>query len=283
MSELTDYEKKRLENIELNQKLLAELDVPSAKTAVTTSILVKEQPKRRRVTSDKPRKKKAEPLPIRKSSRLRGEKALDIEINDENNMLVLQETLDPRLEELMDENRLLTYDEYFSDEIKKNAIIVDGHYRDWVNPTIMHKHGIEASADEAWEKNGGGTFSFRDTTGSGIKRKKGSVSNAKADALKMFKKNPNQYFYRHNEPGEEQWVTDWSQDERELFLKVARDHGCGDKWGLFASYIPHRVGYQCSNFYRHDIIKNGLISDPNYQFTPSGIPVYTGSYNNRRS
>jgi hypothetical protein len=36
----------------------------------------------------------------------------------------------------------------------------------------------------------------------------------------MFKKNPNQYFYRHNEPGEEQWVTDWSQEEKELFLKV---------------------------------------------------------------
>jgi hypothetical protein len=40
---------------------------------------------------DKPKKVKAAPLPIRKSSRLRGEKALDIEINDENNILVLQE------------------------------------------------------------------------------------------------------------------------------------------------------------------------------------------------
>ncbi|KAI8075697.1 hypothetical protein BDF21DRAFT_343279 [Thamnidium elegans] len=56
----------------------------------------------------------------------------------------------------------------------------------------------------------------------------------------MFKKNPNQYFYRHNEPGEEQWVHDWSIHEKDLFLRVAREHGCGDKWGLFASYIPHR-------------------------------------------
>ena len=32
------------------------------------------------------------------------------------------------------------------------------------------------------------------------------------------------------------------------------EHGCGDKWGLFASYIPHRVGYQCSAAYRHIII-----------------------------
>jgi hypothetical protein len=36
----------------------------------------------------------------------------------------------------------------------------------------------------------------------------------------MFKKNPNQYFYRHNEPEEEQWVHDWSEEEKNLFLKV---------------------------------------------------------------
>lgn len=36
----------------------------------------------------------------------------------------------------------------------------------------------------------------------------------------MFKKNPNQYFYRHNEPGEEQWVHDWSDEERNLFIEV---------------------------------------------------------------
>ena len=38
------------------------------------------------------------------------------------------------------------------------------------------------------------------------------------------------------------------------FPQVAMEHGCGDKWGLFASYIPHRVGYQCSAAYRHIII-----------------------------
>jgi hypothetical protein len=79
----------------------------------------------------------------------------------------------------MEENRLLTFDEYFTEDIKKNAIVVDGHYRDWVNPVTMNKHGLEASADEAWEKNGGGTFSFSDSTGSGVKRKKGAASNAK--------------------------------------------------------------------------------------------------------
>ncbi|RKP26226.1 hypothetical protein SYNPS1DRAFT_8030, partial [Syncephalis pseudoplumigaleata] len=56
----------------------------------------------------------------------------------------------------------------------------------------------------------------------------------------LFKKNPNAYFYRHNEPGEEQWTGDWSEEEEELFVSIAKEYGCGDKWGLFASYIPHR-------------------------------------------
>lgn len=79
----------------------------------------------------------------------------------------------------MEEGRLLTAEEYFSEQVKKNAIIVDGHFTGWVNPEVMRRHGIEASAAEAWEKNGGGTFSFADSTGSGKKRKKGSISNAK--------------------------------------------------------------------------------------------------------
>jgi len=36
--------------------------------------------------------------------------------------------------------------------------------------------------------------------------------------------------------------------------QVATAHGCGNKWGLFASHIPHRVGYQCSAAYRHILI-----------------------------
>lgn len=79
----------------------------------------------------------------------------------------------------MDTGKLLTADEYFSSDTKSKAIHVDGHFRSWVNPKIMEKYGIEASAEEAWEKNGGGTFTFSDPTGNGKKRKKGSSSNAK--------------------------------------------------------------------------------------------------------
>lgn len=93
---------------------------------------------------------------------------------------------DPRLQELIDEGRLLTAEEYFSKEIKDKAIIVTGHFHGWVNPDVMKRHGIESSATEAWEKNGGGTYSYLDPTGSGNKRKKGSISNAKVKLFFFF-------------------------------------------------------------------------------------------------
>jgi hypothetical protein len=31
---------------------------------------------------------------------------------------------------------------------------------------------------------------------------------------------------------------EWTDEEHELFLSTARAHGVGDKWGLFASYLP---------------------------------------------
>jgi hypothetical protein len=68
-----------------------------------------------------------------------------------------------------------------------------------------------------------------------------------------------------------------------LFLEVAREFGCGDKWGLFASHIPHRVGYQCSNYYRQIVLPQGLVFDPNYEYTSRGKPVYCGKYNQQRS
>jgi hypothetical protein len=86
-------------------------------------------------------------------------------------------------------------------------------------------------------------------------------------------RNPNAYFYRHVEKGVEQWLGDWREDEIETFLTVAREFGCGDKWGLFSSHIPHRVGYQCANFYR-TLLAQGLINDPNYRFGAGGVVVY---------
>lgn len=85
------------------------------------------------------------------------------------------------------------------------------------------------------------------------KNKKGSKSSvskvvgwssAKAQASKMLNQNPNSYFYRHCAPGETQSMGEWSQEEYDLFVEVAKENGCGNSWGLFSSYIPNRVGYQ---------------------------------------
>jgi len=69
-----------------------------------------------------------------------------------------------------------------------------------------------------------------------------------------------------------------SRSQRRCWWQVAREFGCGDKWGLFSTYLPHRVGYQCSAYYRQVILPEGLVIDPNYLFTRSGYAVYNGSH-----
>ena len=99
---------------------------------------------------------------------------------------------------------------------------------------------------------------------------------AKEFARKMMKKNPNAFFYRHNLPGEETKQGDWSPAEIDRFVEVAKTHGCGDKWGLFASHIPGRVGYQCSAAYRQKIIPAGLLMDDNFVLSVSGCAAWVG-------
>jgi len=93
---------------------------------------------------------------------------------------------------------------------------------------------------------------------------------------------------------------------------VATAHGCGNKWGLFASHIPHRVGYQCSAAYRHILIPRvrqraqplrekrygsrlplvslaaahwagiqGLLRDNHYKLTSSGEAIWCGGRSRR--
>ena len=67
---------------------------------------------------------------------------------------------------------------------------------------------------------------------------------------------------------------EWSQEEHNLFMQTAKAHGVGDKWGLFSSYIPQRVGYQCSAYYREVIIPQGLVLDARFRLTRSGRAVF---------
>lgn len=74
----------------------------------------------------------------------------------------------------------------------------------------------------------------------------------------------------------EQAFGDWSEEEHNLFMDTAEKHGVGDKWGLFASYIPQRVGYQCSAYYRDVIIPACLVLDSRFRLTAQGKAVFVG-------
>ncbi|CAO3587663.1 unnamed protein product [Absidia cylindrospora] len=298
MPKLTAYEEQRLKNIERNCQLLADFDIDKARsdlldTSSTPSTPTPTAVKQRNTKS--PISKRKQPVVQRKrrqSSRLRGIEAPPIEVNEDEHIEPSkneQSNLDnddgDDVDEELWDGKLIKADDYFDKATRDNAVRTDGKFTGWVNADLIEKYQFEMSAQEAWEKNGGGKFSYKDPLGNGTKRKTGGTgrNSAKAIAHMMFKKNPNMYFYRHNEPGVEQWTGDWTDEEKELFMTVTRKYGCGDKWGLFASYIPHRVGYQCSNYYRSIILPSGIVFDDNYEYSPSGKPFYVGPFGTKSS
>ncbi|KAF9922376.1 hypothetical protein FBU30_007487 [Linnemannia zychae] len=325
-TQLTDYEKQRLENIRRNQEMLLSLELPTVVAQLQIATLegkpLPQDSSKDDVTKNTPapvrisrqREWKAAPKvvkPVRISNRLRGIAVTPVMIG-ENDQLEngsgaktqrhnnsegseSNETGDNSQgntgdDEEEDMGNLMSGDLFFDKATRERAIRVDGHYHGWLDPGVIERYGFEKNAKEAWEANGGGSFSFKDPLGaqgegSGASRSKNSKRpkhEAKMVAKSLFKKNPNAFFYRHNEPGQEQWTGDWTAEEQEIFLRVAAEHGCGDKWGLFASHIPHRVGYQCSNFYRQVVLPEGLVFDPNYEYTSRGKPIYCGKYNQWR-
>jgi hypothetical protein len=46
---------------------------------------------------------------------------------------------------------------------------------------------------------------------------------------------------------------EWTQDERHVFLEIARTHGAGDKWGLFASHLRQRVGCELHQHFSNSL------------------------------
>ncbi|KAJ2746798.1 hypothetical protein GGI20_001029 [Coemansia sp. BCRC 34301] len=287
---MSAYEQKRLENIKQNRELLLSLNLIGSDSV---GMLGEPVGQRRIVNKAKSKSKRNDDgdeaddggswggrrgrsargldVPARRSKRLRGESAEPMTEVEER----LVETGD--VSEL-----LLGAESHFESGVVSQAIKVEGHYRGWVESGVMARLGIQGNATEAWESEGGGKFSFKDPLGTGKKISKKSVptgqSVAKFVASKLLKKNPNAFFYRHTEPGTEQWTGDWTEEERLAFLQVAKEYGCGDKWGLFSTHIPHRVGYQCSNYYRQYVIPQGWIIDDNYRIDSSGHAVYVGKH-----
>ena len=147
----------------------------------------------------------------------------------------------------------------------------------WVAPDVCARFDIEASAAAAWDAHGGGKFTFKiDKAQIPASLKARGWSDARAFAATQLRKNPNAYFYRHVEPGEVQATGEWTAEEKAEFLRVARAYGVGDKWGLFSSFLRHRVGYQCSAYYREVVIPEGHAVDGRFRMTRTGKAVYVG-------
>ena len=274
---LTDYEIERLENIKRNKARLAALEMQRTKNDITAAMLAEKKKNSNSNNENggetKKKRRKEQTLvdaPLRRSSRKnKGQAGVgDSFANamlDEAALAAWMKAEEKGKDELLFS---LTCEEWCQKANLPPGPKMDGSFKGWVEEETRIELGIAESADEAWMLNGGGTFKECG------KPKKGE--SAKEFARKSMLKNPNAYFYRHNKPGEEQYGGAWSEKEIEMFLEVAREWGCGDKWGLFASHIPHRVGYQCSAIYRQVIIPRGLLLDDNFRLTGSGEAIWAG-------
>ena len=171
----------------------------------------------------------------------------------------------------------LTCDEWCAlNNIANPGPRMDGRFQGWVEESVRRTLGIRENATAAWEANGGGKFERKCT---GFERH--GAEAAKLFAKSQLHKNPNAYFYRHCRPGVAQRDGEWTDEEVQKFVQVAKEYGCGDKWGLFASHIEGRVGYQCSAAYRHVIIPRGLLRDDGFRLSRSGETFYVGDAGRR--
>ena len=98
-------------------------------------------------------------------------------------------------------------------------------------------------------------------------------SDARIRAYQQRERNPNAYYYRFNDPGEQQATGSWKEEEVKRYMVRVKEVGVDGKWGIFAMGIPGRVGYQCSNLYRK-LIEKGVIEDKNYVLDEKGKARY---------
>merc|ERR1712228_1116047 len=94
-------------------------------------------------------------------------------------------------------------------------------------------------------------------------------SAARVQAWKNKAVNPNAYYYRFNNPGEQQKNGRIGMDEHKIFMERIMECGVNVHWGTFSMKIPGRVGYQCSNYWRQ-MMKDQWVKDPNYWIRGDG-------------
>ena len=65
-------------------------------------------------------------------------------------------------------------------------------------------------------------------------------SEARIKAFRNRERNPNQYYYRFNDPGEPQATGKWSAKEKALFLKLVEEKGID--YQVCVRFTVHRSG-----------------------------------------
>lgn len=278
-----DYERQRAERIRRNEEVmramgLAQLAAETAAAARPAPAPGAAPPKPRRRAPAGPRLPAG---PRRSSARNRAPEEAT------GDALAADAPTAPLPDALADpDDYLLDQEEYFTmmDIDYSGAVRVDGHFRGWVAPDVAQRYGLPAEhpGDEwlraAAAAAGGGGGGARGGGGKRGRRRGGAAaaagSEAKSKASGSLSHNPNAYFYRHVAPHQRQAQGEWTPEEHAAFMAVVRRWGAGDNWGLFASHIPQRVGYQCSAFYRDVVIPSGQVLDGRFKMARNGKAVF---------
>ncbi|KAL4857717.1 hypothetical protein ACK3TF_002141 [Chlorella vulgaris] len=272
-----EYEQQRLARIRRNELMLQQLGVQEAAAGVAAAAVTEQRlaqppaPSRARPRVQERRAPvPAAVLPPRKSARQRGARpptAAEAAAAAAAELAAGASTQPGTSHQDSEHDALLPLTQYLQLQgiDTSRAVHSDGVFKGWVNPAICTRYGVPEAPQAAWGASGGGQAGAKPASTSAPKGRGG----ARAFSQTQLQTNPNAYFYRHAQ-GE------WTDEEHALFVETAQQHGVGDKWGVFASYLPQRVGYQCSAYYRDVIIPQGLVIDKRFRMTRAGKAVFVG-------
>ena len=167
-----DYEAQREARISKNSEKLRKLNIERAKATAREAALAHAQskenagglrrarfPRRKRRRLGETSAANIAPLgvgPVRKSSRIRGEKpSLASGLDDDDGATASASTAAPA-------PKLLTVEEYFKERNESiDPIVTDGMYRGWVSDEVCERFGIAGDPEKAWMENGGGAFNYK--------------------------------------------------------------------------------------------------------------------------
>mmetsp|Transcript_33203 Transcript_33203/g.73397 ORF Transcript_33203/g.73397 Transcript_33203/m.73397 type:complete len:279 (-) Transcript_33203:146-982(-) len=265
------YEQEREKRIQRNREMLQQLSLPKLmQEAMQVAASVSVSQARKRKMPSAPSALRGQ-VPAAVATRRSGRRQAALEREADGGDA---SCADEGEAEASEADELMSQQQYFKLmglQLPEGHFHTDGNFKGWVNADVCCIYGIASSPNDLPPEEIAGKQA-------GKVGAKGS-SSAKLKSSTQLHSYPNAYFYRHVAPHEKQAMGQWTQEEHELFVTTARKYGVGDSWGLFASHIPQRVGYQCSAYYTQVIIPSGEILDTRFRLTHTGKAVFKPSAN----